>query len=151
MREIKFRGKRKDNGVWVYGSLLQNEVWTVIIDEFIPDECGCCYDVDGYEVIPETVGQYTGLCDMDGTRIYEGDILRYNHSKSDSDDENCLDTRHYTRNYAVEWINTRCNNGYRIRNKSIWFMITQGTIINGKAEKIGNVYDNPELLEVGEC
>ena len=70
MREIKFRGKRIDNGDWVYGSLLQNEVWTVIIDEFMPYECEYCYGADGYDVIPETVGEYTGLCDKDGTRIY---------------------------------------------------------------------------------
>lgn len=142
MREFEFRGKRKDNGEWVYGDLLHVDDKLIIIPNMNIDEI----DVEKLEIIPETMGQYTGLCDKDGTRIYEGDILRYNHSKSD--DENCLDTRHYTRNYAVEHINTRHNNGYRIRNKSIWFMITQGTIINGKAEKIGNIHDNPELLEV---
>ncbi len=79
-----------------------------------------------------------------GREIYEGDILKYNHSKSDDDN---LDTKHYARNYVVEHISTQYRYGCRIRNKSIWSMVNQGTIYNGKAEKIGNIHENPELLE----
>lgn len=64
MREIKFRGKRAD-GKWVYGYLVKDDCEYLI---------GA--DVDSmFDVVPETIGQYTGLSDFDVTAIYEGDIL----------------------------------------------------------------------------
>lgn len=69
MREIKFRGKRVDNGEWIEGDLLRMNGHTFIFPNPAPE------GIDKYKVDPETVGQFTGLKDKDGKEIYEGDKL----------------------------------------------------------------------------
>lgn len=77
MREILFRGKRVDNGEWVEGcGIIATENW-VSIFTVIDDIDENSSEVNEIEVIPETVGQFTGLTDNNGRKIFEGDIVDY--------------------------------------------------------------------------
>ena len=124
VRTIIFRGKRLDNGEWVYGFIVKMFGTYHIIDK--DDEN------TAYEVIPETIGQYTGLKDKNGKRIFEGDILgsRYNYLSPD--------------NVAVEVVKWFCNSWVIQEGDRMPTMLEEDEIMP-YSEVVGNVHDNKEL------
>ena len=124
-REILFRGKRADNGEWVEGYLIHDEVCNTHIPYIGYLFGGRYIDVDVAEVNPSTVGQYTGLKDKNGTRIFEGDVVR-----------NFLGTH---------WVDF-CAGTYVTHLIEAQYMNYLSAIAN-ECEVIGNIHDNPELLE----
>ncbi len=118
-RDILFRGKRLDNGEWVFGDLMtkypHHEGLTIV-------EHGCVY----YKVDPKTVGQYTGLKDKNGVEIYEGDIVQDELGEV----------------FLVEYVRF----GYVL--KQIGEPWCRFPYEYDEYEAIGNIHDNPELLEV---
>lgn len=75
MREIKFRGKRLDNGEWIYGSLLVSHFKDDKKERYFITQFSGNYTFE-HEVDPATVGQFTGLKDKSGREIWEGDIFK---------------------------------------------------------------------------
>ena len=122
MREIKFRGKTLARK-WLYGSL------RVLGGKYAGISCNRDDGSSFYgRVKADTVGQYTGMKDCDGTEIYEGDIV----STDDEDEELAI----------IKW-----------GDDTLKFVVTHGNVYSDlgeyyprEIEVIGNIYDNPELL-----
>lgn len=127
-REIKFRAKRLDNGEWVYGYLCENVNGEICIQDIVGKV------VDGFAVPsrlhpvnPDTIGQYTGVKDKNGREIYEGDVVRF------------LDADNKVKNKEVRF----GGGGFTPVVEICWLANIEGMF----AEVIGNIHDNPELLE----
>ena len=128
-REILFRGKRKDNDEWVYGFLIcmnYIDVWEQKVCYDGQEEIKYC-TTKSYQVIPETVSQFTGLVDKHGKKIFEGDIIAKGFEL-----------------YEVRW------NPEQVR----WGIYSDNYEVAGFTkfsesyfEVVGNVYDNKELLK----
>ena len=146
MREILFRGKRKDSGEWVEGRLLAADVIVPSGQEFSL-EANCIYGCDkpiiGYEVDEETVGQFTGLKDKNGKKIFEGDIVTAPYI--DPIFHSVWNEGNLTENAVVKYADGMFYIEY-VESKQ---KITLFGLLNGAKEAavIGNIHDNPELLK----
>ena len=149
MKTIKFRGKRFDNGEWVYGyyARLRNEFneWHCIMTE---EDASDNYikDCNGYNMIytpvnHDTVGQFTGLYDKNGEEIYEGDILQW--GEGDYKIKQVVMFLHGAFGYKCDpytFVSYVGNSNFNFCAK--------GT--DNRFEIIGNIHDNPELQKGGE-
>lgn len=123
MREILFRAKRIDDGEWLQGHYVRQYGADMI---YLPEGVDHEQGFDYYHIAPETVGQYTGLTDRNGKKIFEGDIVEYKEEYGEIEYHNqeamfvvCFDT---------------------------WLMDFDHCY-GKELEIIGNIHDNPELLE----
>ena len=139
MREILFRGKRYDNGEWEYGHLVtgtyyldQKPITAIMPSDliFYPRS-----EVNGWEdVDPETIGQFTGLTDKNGKKIFEGDL--------------CLCNRHIASSVDRQVFRINLNTQYgQWVGDSFCSNITADEFF--MCEIIGNIHDNPELMDGG--
>lgn len=133
MKDILFRGKRIDNGEWVYGSFVMDvtELTAMGKEEKPPASSGFirCFNAETgkaemQEVHRETVGQYIGLTDKNGSKIFEGDVIIY-------------DRKLYEMRYIEKYARFAGKNG-----RCVFAVVPFGAI-----EIIGNIHDDPKLME----
>ena len=125
MREILFRGKRIDNGEWEYGYYMRYGWTGEIKDRIMMDGASALY---AHEVDPATVGQYTGLVDKNGKKIFEGDIIRWKDWNGEYHEKPIK--------YDQEW-NRFC----------VWTTGASSLGVNKHlSEEIEIIHDNPEML-----
>lgn len=138
MREILFRGKRKDNGEWVYGDLIKNLIYDgrekeIRIGDIYFEHNGDIHGTAVRKVIPDTVGQFTGLTDKNGKKIFEGDIVK---------EDDCFHNGELQikgNAWRVAFADGLFFGNYK--DISVYLQSLDGM------EVIGNIYDNPELLK----
>lgn len=155
MREILFRGKRIDNGEWVYGYYcgpVGIDASNEICD--INDLTGSRLDVD-----PDTVGQYTGLTDKKGRKIFEGDVIRhaercdYNCWEESLEHPEAYDDEEYDPDFrysVVKWFGENEYPAFDIDPSDFECNGLSGLLADDDFvfEIIGNIHDNPDMVEV---
>jgi len=140
MRKILFRGKRVGNGEWVYGYYVP-----VCFGRFpckpaiVPESDGAWEPI---AVKKETVGQYTGLTDKNGKKIFEGDILKIIQKYQSPFDD---DTKEYT-DITTDVVFFDDEGLCFSYGKSPFLCVVDNVTV--EYEVIGNIHDNPEMLEV---
>lgn len=143
MREIIFRGKRKDNGEWIEGSSLKVTINGKTADLIFGDN----FSFDGNDVeslshaliAPNTIGQYTGLKDKNGKRIFEGDVVSTG-----------IKRQYLVVGFRDGCFILNCNDGGKNYYDIMLQFIGEPWTTYEFGEVIGNIHDNPELLKGGE-
>lgn len=144
MREILFRAKRVEDNQWVEGHYVshQKRVLCPIGDELKKEDVDHYIFFDSFadwnmprtltfvKIKPETLGQYTGKLDVEGKRIFEGDILNI---------------MLYGKNLKVVWWQAVC--GFGLNDKDEKGLLFMNEVHSNGIDVIGNIYDNPELME----
>lgn len=144
MREILFRGKQIKYGKWIEGYYCPKPYSHFPCEPTIFPFETINKDWHGERVDPETVGQYTGLTDKNGRKIFEGDIVAGTAYSSEwigvivwIDEIATFGARYFHRTDPTAW-----------QNSSILTAVSRHRQDKFAAQVIGNIYDNPELLEV---
>ena len=134
MREILFRGKRSDNGKWVEGELLHDMQNRPHLYWKTPKELPIVFSNNAI-VGPNTLGQFTGLIDKNGKKIFEGDIVKVtdDYGETNFSDGGIGDVEFYDGSW---YISGEVHNGLNDLTKVYY------------VEVIGNIHDNAELKEV---
>lgn len=131
MREIKFRGKRLDNGEWVYGDYHHRAGGVHCIIDMQPDFQGKVVYVV-IQVDADTVSQFTGHHDLNDKRIYEGDIVKFTAHDALGNE---LGNQQGVVNFKF--------GSYLIGGYNMYDILLN----DDEAEIVGNIHDNPELLK----
>ena len=136
MREILFRGKRLDNGGWVEGYLCKTVMHLETFHQNVVVDCIEVYDGESYlnivfrNVSANSIGQFTGLRDKNGKKIFEGDILKR------------------TNGNKYVWYVDYKNCAFCANQSNCNYACELGELLDQiELEVIGNIHDNPELLE----
>ena len=145
MREILFRGKQEE-GRWVEGAYFKHDTVKVCFSSddskprhLIIQDGFCDWGLEPpihcVDVAPSTIGQFTGLTDKNGKKIFEGDVCRFYGTDGYSD-------------YVVFWDDTVSQ--WTVRQIDLGAKDVLDSYFTECCEIIGNIHDNPELLEVGK-
>ena len=142
MREILFRGKRTDNCEWLYGYYFFENI------NLYANFNGChyvhpCGQNQALSVIPETVGQYTGLTDKNGKRIFEGDVVKYKNTDG-------IKFNGVALTVIGKVVYNEKNASFAISGKDEIGAKHYDYFPIKNIEIVGNIHDNPELLKGGD-
>ncbi len=146
IREILFKARRTDNGEWVEGSLISNKDHSFIVEPVEYSCIGYCGEcdrpyIDQYDVDPDTVCQYTGLTDKNGKKIWESDIVKFDIYEYENLVSSTIS--------GIKWCENLCSLSVVVNKQGVRGTLGHFLDNNKEVEVIGNIFDNPELLNKG--
>lgn len=145
MREILFRGKRLHDNKWIYGNFVSDCEGNphIIEPSFFHEDGHHLQYEDNTDtpvfIIPETVGQYTGLTDKNGKKIFEGDIIICKKEICGNFIDSCVE---------IGFVEMK-HGAFGLHRKQGYYRPFKDWLEDYEYEVIGNIHDNPELLEGG--